>query len=175
MKDLNIREAVRGLIIDSDRRVLLVRLQFPDGAVWLLPGGGIEAGEAHHDALSRELAEEVGLNDPIIGPHVWTRTHVMPMFNSTWDGQRDFAYIVHTDYFDPQPLLSPDQLAAENVSAIRWWPLEELRDYDGDDFFAPIELADIVHQVIEAGVPPRPLQLHQEGLEEYLSRRRRRI
>lgn len=173
MSDLNIREAVRGLIIDDEQRVLLVRLQFPDGAVWLLPGGGIEDEEAHHDALARELAEEVGLREPEIGAHVWTRTHVMPMFNSTWDGQRDFAYMVHTKYFEPQPLLSQEQLAAENVSAIRWWPLEELSDYDGDDFFAPIELADIISQIVTSGVPAEPLQLHQEGLEEYLSRRRR--
>ncbi len=174
MSDLNIREAVRGLIIDDEQRVLLVRLQFPDGAVWLLPGGGIEADEEHHDALARELAEEVGLCEPTIGAHVWTRTHVMPMFNSTWDGQRDFAYMVHTSYFEPQPLLSQEQLAAENVSEIRWWPLDELNDYDGDDFFAPIELADIISQIVTSGVPAEPLQLHQEGLEEYLSRRRRR-
>jgi 8-oxo-dGTP pyrophosphatase MutT (NUDIX family) len=174
MKDLNIREAVRGLIIDDNRRVLLVRLQFPDGAVWLLPGGGVESGEAHHDALTRELAEEVGLSDPVIGAHVWTRTHVMPMFNSTWDGQRDFAYMIHTDYFDPQPRLSQEQLVAENVSEIRWWALEELSSYDGDDFFAPIELAEIVSDIIENGVPLQPLQLHQEGLEEYLNRRRHR-
>jgi len=174
VKHLNIREAVRGLIIDGERRVLLVRLQFPDGAVWLLPGGGIEPGEAHHDALSRELAEEVGLSEPVIGTHVWTRTHVMPMFNSTWDGQRDFAYMIHADYFDPQPLLSQEQLAAENVSDIKWWPLEELSNYDGDDFFAPIELADIVSHIVEMGAPSQPLELHQEGLEEYLTRRRRR-
>jgi hypothetical protein len=63
---------------------------------------------------------------------------------------------------------------AENVSEIRWWALEELSSYDGDDFFAPIELADIVSDIIENGVPLQPLQLHQEGLEEYLNRRRHR-
>ena len=65
-----IRTAVRGLVIDDDDHVLMVRLVFPHGAYWVLPGGGIDEGEDVLDALRRELREETGLADPVIGAPV---------------------------------------------------------------------------------------------------------
>ena len=59
----NIRTAVRALVIDHDNHVLMVRLDFPNGSWWVLPGGGIEPGEDEISALHRELREEVGLVD----------------------------------------------------------------------------------------------------------------
>jgi ADP-ribose pyrophosphatase YjhB (NUDIX family) len=45
-------------------RVLLCRHEKGGKAVWLLPGGGVNAGESLTDALGRELREEVGLEPP---------------------------------------------------------------------------------------------------------------
>jgi ADP-ribose pyrophosphatase YjhB (NUDIX family) len=51
-------------------RVLLLRHEKPGREYWLLPGGGVEAGESLVDALHRELAEECGIDDelPLEGP-----------------------------------------------------------------------------------------------------------
>ena len=92
---------MRGLIVDELNHVLLALLQFPTRSVWVLPGGGIEADEEHHEALHRELREEVGLYSPPIGELLWTRTHVVPFIDGQWDGQRDHAYLVRTTRFDP--------------------------------------------------------------------------
>ncbi len=50
-------------------RILLCRHEKRGEAVWLLPGGGVRAGESLIVALARELAEEVGIvAPPVEGP-----------------------------------------------------------------------------------------------------------
>lgn len=51
------REVVRGVYV-KDGKILVVHPK--DEMIYGLPGGGIEEGESHVDALSREMREEVG-------------------------------------------------------------------------------------------------------------------
>ena len=154
---LRIRPAVRALLIDPDDRVLLVQFRFPKtGEHWALPGGGVEPGESDHEALHRELAEEVGLLDAQIGVHVWDRVHVIPFINGLWDGQRERIYLVRSRAFEPRPHMSWPELHAEFLFEIRWWHPHELAVGLP---FAPQALHDHLHRLLRDGPPNQPVDV----------------
>lgn len=149
---LRIREAVRALVVDAAHRVLLVRFEFPTATRWALPGGGLEPGETHVDALRRELEEEIGLVDAVVGPQVWHRLHIVPFLNGEFDGQRERIFLIRCDAFEPQPRLSWEQMNAEFVHELRWWTLDEIAASDA--FFVPVGLHSLVTALLRDG-PPR--------------------
>ena len=157
MAELRIRPAVRGVVVTPDADILLVRFEFPTRTVWALPGGGLESAEDHVSALRRELAEELGLTDVEVGPHVWDREHIIPHEDGKWDGQRDRFYLTPVpERFEPRPQLSWDQLRRERLHEIRWWSLAEIESA-ADVWFAPRRLGELVRLLHETGPPTAPL------------------
>src|SRR3954452_24583508 len=73
---------VRGVVLDADDRVFLVKHTYVAG--WYLPGGGVEVGETFAEALARELFEEgrialagePTLHGIFLNSHVSRRDHV---------------------------------------------------------------------------------------------------
>src|SRR5262245_45564657 len=72
------RRAARLVLIDGDRRVLLLRhAGGADRGFWATPGGGVENGETREQAARREAAEELGAK------HVTLR--------ALWTGRTEFS------------------------------------------------------------------------------------
>lgn len=162
---LRIRQAVRALLLTPLHDVLLVRFEFPTRQVWALPGGGIDPGEDHLTALHRELHEETGLTDANVGSHIWTREHVIPFVDGTWDGQRDQIHLVRTERFEPDPAIGWAQMRAERVHEMRWWTMDEIASQGarhaacehGVIGFAPVTFPELLADLVNNGVPRSPV------------------
>ena len=70
MMPLEPRIRVSAVLRWRDQILLCRHEKVGKGEYWLLPGGGVNAGESLVAALHRELSEEVGLDDrlPVEGP-----------------------------------------------------------------------------------------------------------
>lgn len=148
-----IREAVRTLIVDETGRGLLVR--FEDDATglswWCPPGGGLEPGEDHLEAARRELSEEVGREDLVLGAFVGRRTLTF-CFNGVWTTQRERWLACRTAAFT----VSADRLARlalENVREVRWWAPDDL--VASGVLTAPSRLAALIAETA-SGARPDP-------------------
>jgi 8-oxo-dGTP diphosphatase len=161
---VRLRPSARAVILDEQDRILLCRFEFVrDGrqvVVWATPGGGIEPGESLLTALRRELKEEVGLelnSDP--PPHIWHEEHMRPFQIGGFDGAINDFFLVRVPAFTPRGTLSDAELAAENVTGLRWWAPAEIAGYQGTDLFGPRNLAELLTVLLQDGPPAAPLQL----------------
>jgi len=159
---LHLRPAVRVLLVDPEDRVLTCRWILGDGrGVWGVPGGGIDPGETHVDAVRRELREEVGLDLPAdrVGPCVGHRVHVFDI-GGGYDGQEEWMYLVRVPHFEPRGELSDEELAAEGLVELRWQTVAELRRVPDDGpVFLRDGVAGFVERMIRGGHPAQPEEL----------------
>ena len=145
------REAVRALVLDEADRVLLVQFKDRSGQVWwATPGGGVDEHEDVEQALRRELAEEIGLDEFELGPEIWTRVHTF-----AWNGrilrQRERIWLVEVASHEPAPRVD---LAAELVADVRWWTPAELEA--ATETLVPERLPQLLRELRENGPPTMP-------------------
>jgi 8-oxo-dGTP pyrophosphatase MutT (NUDIX family) len=151
-----LRIAARAVVLDPDHRILLVLFRSPNtGATWwATPGGALDPGESHKDAVRRELLEEAGIVAAELGPCVWEREHVFE-WGERLVRQVERYFLVRVDSTEIAPHFTQEQLAAEGLHELRWWNLSEIEG-SGEEF-APRRLAALLRDLLDAGPPREPL------------------
>jgi 8-oxo-dGTP pyrophosphatase MutT (NUDIX family) len=157
------RQAVRVLLCDPDRRVLMLRggdPAEPTVRYWFTVGGGLEPGEDLVAAAIRETAEETGLD---LQPHQVTATeHRETAEFPFWIVQhQQYVWALAPSGFEAVPRrLEPAE--AETVDAFCWWSLDQLvaqregRAHDGPglpgEVTYPVDLPELIERWVPATV-----------------------
>lgn len=129
------RRAARVVVLDPGLRVLLLRASDPArrerGSWWELPGGGIDGSEPAASAAARELYEETGIRDAVMGPCVWLQ-HASYTYAGLQFEQDEQIFVASApassgdqaeiDYRPP----GLEALEAAAFSGARWWTMAEL-------------------------------------------------
>lgn len=113
-----------GLIRYGDQILLGRRNKEPNRGLWVLPGGGVEFGESFARTLEREILEEAGIQ-----VDVQDVFNVYELINPPSE-HRVIVY-VHGNY------RSGDPVASSDLSEVRFFRREELRDLSKEGLISP--------------------------------------
>jgi len=126
---------VYGILLDSQKR-LLVSDEFIRGDYFTkLPGGGLEIGEGTRDGLAREFVEETGIS-VAVGAHLYTTDFFQISAFNNKDQIISIYYFVHSNEceniktseipFDFTPIQIADKTAT--AESFRWVALEDINE-----------------------------------------------
>ena len=152
------RTSIRAVMLTPEGRMLLMQAQEPsrDFMIWFAPGGGMEADENPEICLRREIEEETGIVLTDIGPLIWRRHHTFAWNGRILSQDEDF-YVVYIDEFEPDFTTNPSESELMSFQRFKWWSPTEIQE--SSDVFAPRLLAKHLQNLIDLGVPKKPVDV----------------
>ncbi|MFH1303878.1 MAG: NUDIX domain-containing protein [Planctomycetota bacterium] len=155
------RRSARAILLNARDQVLLI--QHADAipvdpvrpdvrCYWATPGGGIQAGEQPIAALRRELQEELGLTNVVIGRRVGVREVPLnlPEAGLVLSHETYFVCRISEDpQFNPAGMSDSER---QTLKTIRWWSREALHITKA--ILRPGALPNIIEHALHADSEP---------------------
>jgi 8-oxo-dGTP pyrophosphatase MutT (NUDIX family) len=124
-----------------------------NGGFWATPGGSLEPGETHPQAVIRELREELGIQHVALGPHLATRMKDHPVAGKPVR-QAERYYLARVQAAAVQPGAATQ---TDNIRESRWWTLAEMTSTRQAIY--PAGLTTLLRAVLTDGPPAEPVTL----------------
>jgi 8-oxo-dGTP diphosphatase len=138
----------QGAILHNDALLLIQHQHHQTGRTyWVLPGGGMEAGETEEQCVVREIREETNLNvevqrlilvepGPPDGLYQWRKTYLCKVINGT-----------------PEPGYEPEEEAAAvySITDVHWFDLRDEHSWGEQISQDPITYPQLKRLKIELG------------------------
>lgn len=153
------RRAARVVLLDEDRRILLLRAHDPADRSrppwWEIPGGGIDPGESSADGARRELYEETGIRAEM-GKCIWRQHNVFDFAGLHFD-QDEYVHVARCANGQTYAPTHLEAIEAQAFEGHRWWTLDDL--LASDEPVLPPRLREFLPAVVAGDLPDEPINI----------------
>jgi 8-oxo-dGTP pyrophosphatase MutT (NUDIX family) len=134
-EDIKIRPSARVVLLDDADRLLMLRIHDSSATrgpnpitadLWLLVGGGVQAGETYEQAAYREVFEETGIREVSIGPCVWTQDKLVSNPNGELEMVVGRFFVGRVAAGNPVSFSGHEPLEASTIVGYRWFSHAEI-------------------------------------------------